>query len=396
MGWLDYLRSPTPDRFAQMVCDLLRQSGVTDPIRYNRETFTLHYGSPETQLGLHNAFAEYARAPRSQRRPLLQRYIATILTTPSALPEDFSEARAVLLPRVRSRLFYERMHLRFPPDAHIPFTPLGDHLGVDVVIDTPQASSPVSRSRLTGWGVTFDEALAVAKDNLWEISKQNFQQVSPGLYAPGREDTYDAARLFLHDLIWQLPVKGRHVAVVPHRNLLLVCGSEDPGALAAMAKLATAGLQDSRAETGIPVILNGPRWETARPTHEYLAPLRELYVHSVASEYGEQASWLEQQQTDDSPYVASVMLTQNRQTGEFCTVSVWGEGVKTLLPRAEVIAFMRGSADGPRPDSIMARWDDVQQICGPLMQPQDRYPPRWLVEQFPSNDQLQALSAPPS
>jgi hypothetical protein len=61
--------------------------------------------------------------------------------------------------------------------------------------------------------------------------------------------------LFLHDLVWQLDVKGRHVAMVPDRNVRLVTGSEDHEGLRRIAAEAKHILEHSpRPMTGLAFI----------------------------------------------------------------------------------------------------------------------------------------------
>ena len=75
----------------------------------------------------------------------------------------------------------------------------------------------VSFDQLSDWGVTLDEALAIARENLWKMSNEPFSEVAPGVYFAEWGDAFDAARMFLHDLIWQLKVSGDHVVVIPAR-----------------------------------------------------------------------------------------------------------------------------------------------------------------------------------
>ena len=60
--------APSPDRFAKMMEAELRAAGVTAPIRYDAETFSLHIGGDTTHdLYLRNALAEYQQVPAVKR-----------------------------------------------------------------------------------------------------------------------------------------------------------------------------------------------------------------------------------------------------------------------------------------------------------------------------------------
>lgn len=391
MGLLDFFRKPDPNRFARLATECLKAAGVTSPISYDPEEFSLSYGDEDARFFLSNAYAEYCKAPRSQRNQILNQYVQTMATLPQ-IPERFEEVRAKLLPRVRTRLAYERLERKFfreSPETRVPFKPLADHLGIEVVVDMPTSASSVNLQQLQDWGVTFEEILSIARDNLWEISKSDLTQLGPGLFSSCREDTYDAARLLLHDLIWQLPVKGSHIAVVPHRNLLLVCGSEDVEAQGALSQLALKALTDNRSESGIPLILKGSTWETLRPTANETGELRRLYVLASADEYEEQKAFLEET-GDVEAFIASLFVIEQQADKRLLSVTSWGEGIRTLLPLADCVGLT--SAD--RSVNLLGvAWEDLQRVAGHRMKPQSMYPPRWLVEDFPSTEELAQLKS---
>jgi len=73
---------------------------------------------------------------------------------------------------------------------------LGEHFGVALVYDLPGAMRPVPQSNLDAWGITFYEALEIAKENLREIPATFIGPThSDGVYLSETEDSYDASRL---------------------------------------------------------------------------------------------------------------------------------------------------------------------------------------------------------
>jgi hypothetical protein len=59
---------------------------------------------------------------------------------------------------------------------------------------------------------------------------------------------------------------------------------------------------------------------------------------------------------------------------------------------ADEVAFMAfGSDEKPHGKPVMRRWDDVLRVVGHRMKLQDMYPTRYLVESFPSEDDLRQL-----
>ena len=206
----------------------------------------------------------------------------------------------------------------------------------------------------------------------------------------------DASRLFLHDLVWQLEVKGDHVAMVPYRDMLLVTGSEDAEGLRRMASAAEPALQDSRAMTGIPVRLKGTAWEPFLPDPEHPAylPLKNLHAQTVAREYDQQEQLLDaihERQGEDT-FVANMMVVQNETSGLMHTMAVWSKGAVSLLPRVDKVAFIDPAEPEDGPVSTTAGWDTVCEAAGHLMQTTVSYPARYRVSQFPDAELLASIA----
>jgi hypothetical protein len=60
------------------------------------------------------------------------------------------------------------------------------------------------------------------------------------------------------------------------------------------------------------------------------------------------------------------------------------------LPEADQIAFVALDASGGRMLG-MVDWDWAQQVMGSSMHPQNLYPERWLVRDFPTGQQCEQL-----
>jgi hypothetical protein len=395
--WSRVVPRPSRDRFAQRVLGELRRGGSPIEYTYDRETFSLAGSSKGERVFLANAYDDYCRVPFWKRGDCLRFYTQSFLTVGSAIPGDFQQAKDHILPRVRDRWFFEQLSLNSVGQngKKWPYLPLADHLAYEVVYDTPHAVGSVTDDQLKQWGVPLAEALDIARTNLWKMSNEDFECVQPGLFASTWHDVHDASRLILHDLIWQLPVKGAHVAMIPHRDLLLVTGLEDAAGLEKMAELAEPLLEDKRCLTPVPVRLEGTKWRTL--TAGELPPgcvkLANLITMHQAEEYQTQKQWLDKsnEATHTDVFVASVLAVQNKQTGRISTIGVWGDGVPTLLPRTDYVAFMTQNPESPVPKDRHVEWELVRQIAGELMEPTDLYPLRWHVKSFPTDEQIRAL-----
>src|SRR4051812_43191709 len=232
---------PSRDKFAAIMLRAFEQAGETRPVTYDPDGFCLRFDGAGV-VWLHNAYNDYLRASRRQRREVLAHYSRVMRQRePAAQPLD--QVRDKLLPRVRERFYHESVKLvgqleGWTDDMTFPHKVISDDLTVEMVIDHPESVQVLGTKVLNDWHVTLDELLPVARENLWRISNEDFRQLTPGFYASAWQDTHDASRLFLHDLIWQLKVTGPHVAMVPERNILLVTGADDVENVNRMVQLA--------------------------------------------------------------------------------------------------------------------------------------------------------------
>jgi hypothetical protein len=266
---------------------------------------------------------------------------------------------------------------------------------VELAFDLPDSIVTLSRSTLDAWGVGFDLALDVAQSNLVDVSPPRFESLVPGAYVSAWRDHYDASRLLLVDLIRSLPVKGDPVAMVPHRDLLIVTGSEDPRGLKAMAELTQKAASEARFMTAIPVRLQWTEWVPFElpAGHPHLETFALLRAQSILRDYDEQSELLERlyEQRCDDTFVASYTATRDGGTGRIESYCVWPKGVESLLPRADTVYFYDGGdqIDG---EPFGAPWQAVVEVVGELMTKEDLLPERFRVERFPTDRQLGILA----
>jgi hypothetical protein len=266
------------------------------------------------------------------------------------------------------------------------------------VLDYPDAVKSVGTSDLRDWGVGFDEAMAIARDNLWSRSNENFLPLAPGTYVSPWHDTHDCSRLYLHDLVWQLEVKGAHVAFVPNREVLIVTGSDDAEGLTRAAALAEEALNQTRAMTGIAFRLDGSNWVPFLPPADSPAygPLKRLAMRSRLMDYTEQTEALNAlaEKEGEDVFVGGHRVVE-REDGSWFSWAVWVEGItNALMPEADCITFGRATRKDGSPGEPYgwADWATVRRVCGDLMEPTDLYPPRYRVRSFPTAEQLQQLN----
>lgn len=114
---------------------------------------------------------------------------------------------------------------------------------------------------------------------------------------------------------------------------------------------------------------------------------RTLSLRYLYGEYSEQKALLEKlnQSKGDDIFVASFSVIE--RDGNARSWSLWSKGVTTWLPETEYV----GLSDAQRGWTGFVPWDALRAEVGHLMQPLDRYPPRWLVDEFPSEEEIARL-----
>jgi hypothetical protein len=107
-----------------------------------------------------------------------------------------------------------------------------------------------------------------------------------------------------------------------------------------------------------------------------------------------QEEGLEQLGHAEDVFVAKVFAMQRRDGGAH-TYTTWSEGVRTLLPAADVVLIVELEqpwANG-KPPMTWVRWDVAAQVCaGDCWQVQPEFnPPRVLTVRWPTPEQLDVL-----
>ena len=210
---------------------------------------------------LTNAYKEYCAAPFADRSRVVRHWVRNWFATSKEMPDDFEDVRPDLLPVVRSRSHFELNNLEVARHCRqLPYEVLGEHFGVGLVYDLPEAMRSIPQGNLDEWGVTFYEALEAAMENLLSLEAKFIGPESgEGAYLSATGDNYDASRLLLKGVIRDFQIKGDPIAMIPNRENLIVVGSEDVEGLAGMVRLATKALKEPRPISGIALRLERRR-----------------------------------------------------------------------------------------------------------------------------------------
>jgi hypothetical protein len=386
--------------FAELVRDAIVRAGETAALRYDADEFRLLAGDDNKNiLNLGNAYAEYRAAAADVRGRVVRRFARCWFATRRGVPDQYEDVTPDLLPGVRNRAYFEMIRLRLqaegqkPPEW--PYRVLAGRLGVGVVYDLRESMLQVQQHHLTSWGVGFDEALRAAVDNLGEISRDEWYDLAPGVWASPWHDNYDASRLLLTGLVRGLDVAGDPVAMAPNRDALLVAGADDADGLARLAALAEAAQQHPRPVSGAALRLDGETWLPflPDPAHPEYPRFKRLWLQTLAGDYGEQKELLNAWHTREGRdvWVASFSGRPDAATGALVSYAVWSEGVETLLPRTDEVVFFRAKGTGDGEVLARADWGRVERVAGRLLTAQGLYPERYRVNEFPTAEELAAL-----
>jgi len=392
-------------RFANNMIAALRQAGQKGSIHYEPSSFELQFGDdPSTakRMNLGNAFDLCCSLPLEQRQDAISNYAKAMcaLDQETKTKPSFDKARDCLMPKIHARSVYENEPSSGAGADKATASwhkPIGDHLAAGIGYDLPSGIMAIDNRDLAKWGVSGEEAFAIACENLRRRSTEPFDTPAPGVFVSPWNDDYGSSRLVLTDLIRDLEVKGNHVAITPDRDTLIVTGSEDPVGLNAMLDIAKEAFERPYPVSGIPVLLRDGKWESFEPDKHYtdLEGFRTLRLQSLESACSQQKTAIESRRDSGDEFVASYFLVTPDRCELPTSFTVWSSGIKSLLPRTEKIVFVRSDRVQGKEIVACADWERVQNVVGDLMKPMDLYPQRFSVEKFPTDEQLKELGFAP-
>lgn len=369
-----FLHGLTPplsrEKFAGKLLARLRTLRPEPEATFEAEAFRLVQGT--TIVNLANLYEVYVRAPRWRRWNVLQDLLALGFLNYSQA-DNWAEASRQVLPKVRERAFFWNIE-----EPLVPYPcELGPDLQAVLVLDTPDSCMYLQAKQLKDWGVPAAEAVRVARDNLWARSQESFQEVTPGLYVSPWQDAHDSCRLVLGRLLEGLPVRGERLVVSPHRDLVLVGGSEDE----ALLFQALDGQLDAPYQLSPrPLRWAGEGWLPYEPR---LPGWRALLESVEAGFYNEQVEYLKRTFPED----VGIMSVQTiRRGGAQTRVTTWADQCVCLLPRADWVLLDRGDGD-PR----CYAWNEFLTKFTTSVRPEpELIPPRWRTARQPSPAELES------
>ncbi|MBK5541569.1 hypothetical protein JFV28_20120 [Pseudomonas sp. TH05] len=394
-------RPPTQDGFAQKMIKAARDSGYSATLEYLPDEFRLRHGD-NGFFNLHNAYRDYLKADKQHKPQVLSGYLATLLGAENSPILTFEQVRPLLRPVIRNRAMLEEVRLHHARSEGwdspyiVAHRPLGKDCVTLLAVDYPETTSTLTKGPQDDWGISFDEALAIALDNLREATPDAFEEIIPGLYLGAWKDGYDTSRALLPDVLQRAPIKGQPVFMMPTRDVLMVTGDKDPEGLRHMIELSCQAVENGRVLSGqiytyderqiIPFVLQDPELT------ERLDALARLMSQGIYSMQKEMLDKVHEDQKEDV-FVATYMLYENAEdNGKTFSIAAWTEGVETSLPKTDRIVLVQPHHEGSAVTEVFA-WQDVESVLGELLAPdKDLYPPRYRTLGFPNAEQRSRLT----
>jgi hypothetical protein len=369
-------------------------------MRFDPATFTLNAGDGDQQesIFLGNVYSTYCRVPRGDRKDVLDSFVASRLERITEVPASLDEARTLLMPAARSRAFFSCSELRArlhgmgdgfaPPALELPCG-----VAIGLVLDYPHTMRYVLNDTLRTWGVSLEEAMEVAKENLRRKSRERIEKVHECLYVLPWQDSYDAARLMLPELFTRLDVAGDPVALAVHRDLVLVTGSEDVAGLALMAATAEDEMEKPYPVSVRPLVLRDFEWSEF-VVQKLSAPYKRLALAEMARDYADQRELLSEltKRDDKDIFIANFYAVEHTDTKALSSWVTWSASGVQLLPQSETISFVDVDRDGESKSVATVAWERASSVVGARMKMQDLYPPMWKVESFPTDVEFRAMT----
>jgi hypothetical protein len=404
---------PTAADVLKRLVRRLEEIGATGTT-VNEDPPEIHFTLNGVQMHSHltHLVRDLRRAKGGRARDIeFDRYLEGTMLRPVGadvpeLSEDYASVRARLVPLLRTRADMAKSTLDLAnaltqdeaaltrASNQTPFRPLvGDYVAM-LGLDTPESTARVAQGMLDKWGVSFDTAFDDALDNLRGLPEDlGWQQIAPGLWQGAWNDSYEPSRLLLPDVIYRSGV-AHPVAMVPLRHVLLVADANDIAGLALMAAMCKQLRQEhSRWLSCRPLQLVERAWQPFEAPESLRPMFQELISVEDSEDYSAQKRLLEQRRPQEAsgPFVGSVKLVQFKDSERVMSYSVWPDGVDTLLPLTDLVAF----ASQDKPDqAVIVAWADAVRIAGHYMQPVDGlHPPRMRVNVFPNGDEQAQLRA---
>lgn len=341
-----------PDRhlFAKRVLVELQAALPGRRMRYRRNGFRIDVDGVPDGVHLFNAYREYCAAPEAHRSDVISNWIEAVSSVVDGGTIAFgtlAEERANLVPSIRTR--YE-LHAAFrktdsgDPESRRTWALVSPHLAVTLVVERPRVLGDVLDRSLKSWGISFEEGLSIAIQNLKSRGPAMWERPSSGLFVSAWQDEHHAARVLIPGVFGGLPITGETILCIPRRDRMIVADSADPGALRALGEMAMKEWSTGAWPLSpIPLRVCPTMLEPYLPPEGHPSrPMFELMRREAAAQnYAAQRLDLLAADGAKDPCATFVASYMRLGPGPHAdrSFAVWTKGVVTLLPETDLVVL---------------------------------------------------------
>ncbi|MEN5201085.1 hypothetical protein ABE525_17810 [Pseudomonas wadenswilerensis] len=397
-----FKRTPTEDEFARTFIKAARTGGYGEPLEYLADEFRLHYGD-SGYFNLHNAYRDYLNADKSRKADVLNSYLRALIDTRNtSAAQTLEQVRPLLRPVIRNLAMLEEIRLHhvrsegWDSPCPLAWQPLSEDCATLLAVDHPDTTSTQTMGPPKDWGITLEQALAIALDNLRDASPDAFEPILPGLYQGAWKDGYDTSRVLLPDVLQRAPVLGQPVFMMPSRDVLMVTGDKDDEGLRQMVELSFHALENGRAQSSQIYTYHDRRIVPFQVQDAHLqarlGDLQRLLRHGIYSSQKEFLDKIHEAHPEDIFVATHRLYSDADHPGGSFSIAAWTEGVFTSLPKTDRVILVQPQANGSAHTRVVA-WHEVESLLGDLLTKDgELYPPRFRTLGFPSAEQLSRLT----
>jgi len=380
--------------FATLFVRQIRLLGDTRKWSFDAEGNRLVHDGADSSgrfiFNLGNMYKEWLRLPPAARQSHLERIAQGMMQ--DYLPSSLRDAQRHILPIVRSMAERGQVLINSKRDTSpLVYRPLIDGMELGLAYDTPQNMRRLCASTPSDWGISEDEAFAIALHNLRVMTKKPLKDIAgSGLYAADWNDGYDTSRLLLPEYLKQHITDGAPVVMIPNRNLMLLTSDCNPLGLDFMMRFAEEAVDEPRPLPPNMLRLIDDQWTNFSPA-AYAVRLNHLQVKFMGGEYASQKRVMQDRlkEMNAGVFVATYKVGTRSPTEPMTSVCTWSKSVVTLLPVTDLICIL--DPHGRPEDAIVVPLKDAIAVVGNLMSRTPDYPPRLYVEAYPDNAQIAQL-----
>ncbi len=375
------------ERFvSELVTELAKHWEDSDIIRSEDGN---HLSLGRYKANLRSLFRNYV----AETEDGIERITATILETVQQNVDDATPPWDSVKETLRPKL-WDRMAMA-SNDCGMPFKLVGEHLMLSIVQDQTYSMRIIPRSMLDEWGVSFDEALKVAFDNVAPSSQFMGVKSNDGLSghcSTATHDSYDNVRCLIETPYEQFQIGYPRFAFPSARDMCVMAMANRPEDLEFCIEMALDfGDEDPKPLPPFPLVNEGDGWRnwqapTGSKIYRMLARRQFAYLFNG---YAHQTHVLMDQSAEQGDFVLIESFkrwpgSSDELPKSYCN---WSADTETLLPTTDCVVF-------PDRNSLRVAWSDLVTVCGEKLVPSEAcYPARWRTDGYPSDEEFDRLES---